>query len=193
MHVAQEIDIGEVEISSSWPRSATIFTKEVPEKRVQLVLLSDDDQFHIRSLSLLRDEIDNLADLPRRWIVTILKFGSVHVDLGGGLDSEDIADPSWTDSEPDEEKHEEAIFQDVDAVVGHFLDGTAKGMGNSNSIFVILDWEVVKWNQPRVEVSDGGGHVHGSEAVHEEGAIIAAEVSTAAKSVRLEEAVGVQR
>ena len=54
-------------------------------------------------------------------------------------------------------------------------------MRDGDAFLVLLVREVVQRDQTRVEVGDGGSHVHGAEAVHQERAIVAAEVGAAAQ------------
>jgi len=182
VHVAQEVDVGEVELAGAGPRSAPVLAEEMSEENVQLVALPDQHQLHVGALPLLADEVDDGADLAGRRVVALLQRRFVDVDLRRCLNAENVVDPGRTDSQSDEEEHVDAVLQYVDSVVGHFLDGAPQRVRNDDLVLV-LRAEVVKRKQTRVEVGDGRCDVHRPDAVHQERAIVAADVGGARERV----------
>jgi len=65
VHVAQEIDVGKVEVASAGAGRASILAEKVTEKNVQLVTLPHQHHSHEGALPLLPDEVDDGTNLPR--------------------------------------------------------------------------------------------------------------------------------
>ena len=98
MHVAQEIDVGEVEVAGAGTRRTSILAEEVTEKNVQLVTLPHQHHPHEGALPLLPDEVDDGTNLPREGVVSFLQRRLLDVDLCCSLNTENVMDPRRIDS-----------------------------------------------------------------------------------------------
>ena len=128
MHVAQEVDVGKVEVASTRPRSASVLTEEMTEKDVQLVPLSDQNQPHECPLSLLTDQLNDGQDLSGQRIVAHFERRFIDVNLRCRLHSKNVVNPRWIYSQTNVHKHVDAVLQNVHPVVGNFFYGASKGV-----------------------------------------------------------------
>ena len=57
----------------------------------------------------------------RGWSVSVDEFSFVNVNLSRGLHAKDILNPGWVCGQTDVHEKIEAIFKQVNAIIGNFL------------------------------------------------------------------------